>query len=189
MADADALEQWRLKQGWPSGEPRLTGDTNPFELGLARSVSLTKGCYLGQETMAKLAASGGVKQQLRSWSSTAAISTGTKLARSGERAGVVTSSLEVTTGRRWIGLALVRRQHLQHAQLERSGGAMSGPSAPRRISGPTFSRFLLIRIADLASATIQRQPRSPGSHRGCNGRSNPVHENCCPTLVAPSPCH
>ena len=117
VADADALEQWRLLQGWPSSQ-ELTGDTNPFELGLAKRISLSKGCYLGQETMAKLAASGGVKQQLRSWSSTAAISTGTKLALSGERAGVVTSSLEVTPGRRWIGLALVRRQWLQHAQLD-----------------------------------------------------------------------
>ena len=36
----------------------LTGDTNP-ELGLAKRISLSKGCYLGQETMAKLAASVG----------------------------------------------------------------------------------------------------------------------------------
>ncbi len=117
LADADALEQWRLLQGWPSSQ-ELTGDTNPFELGLARRISLSKGCYLGQETMAKLASSGGVKQQLRCWSSTAAISSEAKLECNGDRAGVVTSSLEVTPGQRWIGLALVRRQWLQEGELE-----------------------------------------------------------------------
>ena len=117
VADADALEQWRLLQGWPSSQ-ELTGETNPFELGLTKRISLSKGCYLGQETMAKLAASGGVKQQLRSWSSTAPISADAKLECNGDRAGVVTSSLEVTKGQRWIGLALVRRKWLQQEQLE-----------------------------------------------------------------------
>ena len=121
VADADALEQWRLLQGWPASQ-ELTGDTNPFELGLAKRISLSKGCYLGQETMAKLAASGGVKQQLRSWSSTAAIRADARLECNGERAGVVTSSLEVTTGKRWIGLALVRRQWLQQTQLQGPDG-------------------------------------------------------------------
>ena len=52
-----ALEQQR-PQGISPGSAELTGDTNPFELGLADRVSLDKGCYLGQETMAKLASKG-----------------------------------------------------------------------------------------------------------------------------------
>ena len=69
-ADAQALECWRLQQGWPPGPGELTGETNPLELGLADRVSTSKGCYLGQETMAKLIGKAGVKQQLRLWNAT-----------------------------------------------------------------------------------------------------------------------
>ena len=86
-ADAEALERWRLKQGWPSGDGELSGETNPFELGLSHWVSLSKGCYLGQETMAKLASTGGVKQQLRVWSSFDLLAKGTMLQRDGAQAG------------------------------------------------------------------------------------------------------
>jgi folate-binding Fe-S cluster repair protein YgfZ len=90
-------------------------------------VHLNKGCYLGQETVAKLASKGAVKQQLRSWrvlSSELQGSVpqrGTLLRRQGERAGVITSAIEITSAegasQEWIGLALVRRQALADPQL------------------------------------------------------------------------
>ena len=116
-ADAEALERWRLKQGWPSGDGELTGETNPFELGLSHWVSLSKGCYLGQETMAKLASTGGVKQQLRVWSSTSLLAKGTVLQRAGARAGQITSVLPNRDATGCIGLALVRRQYLDTTVL------------------------------------------------------------------------
>ena len=63
----DALERHRLQQGFPPGPAEMNGETNPLELGLSGQISLDKGCYLGQETMAKLAGKAGVKQQLRCW--------------------------------------------------------------------------------------------------------------------------
>ena len=117
QADAEALERWRLKQGWPSGDGELSGETNPFELGLSHWVSLSKGCYLGQETMAKLASTGGVKQQLRGWSSTTLLAKGTMLQRDGARAGQITSVLANRDAPGCIGLALVRRQHLDATVL------------------------------------------------------------------------
>ena len=65
----DALERHRLQQGFPPGPAEMNGETNPLELGLSGRISLDKGCYLGQETMAKLTGKGGVKQQLRCWHS------------------------------------------------------------------------------------------------------------------------
>ena len=94
-ADERQLEHWRMLRGWPSAPGELSGDTNPFELGLSPWVSLSKGCYLGQETMAKLASSGGVKQQLRSWSSDTALVSGDTLTNGEQRAGVVTSVLDI----------------------------------------------------------------------------------------------
>ena len=118
VADADALERWRLQQGWPGSDGELSGETNPFELGLSHWVSLSKGCYLGQETMAKLASKGGVKQQLRAWSSKSPLAQGMLLQRDGARAGLITSVLPNRDSPGCIGLALVRRQHLDATHLK-----------------------------------------------------------------------
>ena len=116
-------ERLRLRQGFPAAPGELNDDTNPFELGLAPWVSLTKGCYVGQETLAKLATYDGVKQQLRYWrcadtgpAAAEELSPGTTLTTAaGERAGVITSRLARADGLE--GLALVRRQALAEPQL------------------------------------------------------------------------
>jgi tRNA-modifying protein YgfZ len=138
LAERSPLEpleakRWRLQQGLPAAPGEINDDTNPFELGLASRVSLTKGCYVGQETLAKLATYDGVKQQLRRWWATAgtnetganeavlagAVAAGTPLHDgAGGRAGVITSSLELPGGGGWIGLALVRRAWLQEPGLQ-----------------------------------------------------------------------
>lgn len=54
----------RLQQGWPSVND-IPEKTLPQEIGLNdRAVSLTKGCYLGQETVARLDALGHVNRRL-----------------------------------------------------------------------------------------------------------------------------
>ena len=116
-------ERQRLRQGFPAAPGELNDDTNPFELGLAPWVSLTKGCYVGQETLAKLATYDGVKQQLRHWrcrhtgpAAAEELRPGTTLTTAaGERAGVITSRLASADGLE--GLALVRRQALAEPQL------------------------------------------------------------------------
>jgi folate-binding protein YgfZ len=115
---AQASEQLRLRHGFPAAPAELNDSTNPFELGLAAWVSLNKGCYVGQETLAKLATYDGVKQQLRHWrtSSTAACVPGSSLrTAAGEKAGVITSML--TGGDGQEGLALVRRSALEASEL------------------------------------------------------------------------
>ncbi len=121
-------ERWRLQQGLPAAPGEINEETNPFELGLAARVSLSKGCYVGQETLAKLATYDGVKRQLRRWQATAVhdeavpaedVAPGTPLHdHQGGRAGLITSSLELPGGEGWIGLALVRRACLQEPELQ-----------------------------------------------------------------------
>ena len=115
------LECWRNRQGWPLGDQELTGDTNPFELGLMHWIELNKGCYLGQETVAKLASRGGVKQELRCWSRSSddgtALASGDQLSLNDSRAGIITSvSRDDATGSSF-GLAFVRRQALDAETL------------------------------------------------------------------------
>jgi folate-binding protein YgfZ len=121
---AGEQEHWRLQQGLPAAPGEVNDDHNPFELGLAPRVSLSKGCYVGQETLAKLATYDGVKQQLRRWhwahtAAEQAPQLGQELrAAGGEgRLGRISSLLELADGDR-IGLALVRRQGLELAQLQ-----------------------------------------------------------------------
>jgi len=115
----------RIALGLPAAGAEINGETNPFELGLADRVSLSKGCYVGQETLARLATYDGVKQQLRRWFAPASPGTGAAVPEQGstlrdaegQRAGQVTSALALPGGEGWIGLALVRRAALEQEQL------------------------------------------------------------------------
>ncbi len=152
--DAAGQERWRLQQGLPAEPAELNDGTNPFELGLADRVSLSKGCYVGQETLAKLATYDGVKQQLRRWhlpqpaegsgaeqpTPLAAAPIGTVLLSSDEsdagRCGSVTSALRLPSGA-WIGLALVRRQALAATELRLGpGGPCVQMSTPAGFIAP-----------------------------------------------------
>ena len=117
-ANPKQFERWRIEQGLAIGPGEISANANPLELGLADHVSLSKGCYLGQETVAKLANLGGTKQELRGWICNQVLSVGDTLRCNGERAGTITSVLATPEGS--IGLALVRRQHLAAETLDGS---------------------------------------------------------------------
>ena len=147
-----ALELLRIRAGRPVAPAEIGDATNPFELGLASRVSLAKGCYVGQETLARLATYDGVKQQLRRWrrldpdgaTPQAPVAAGTVLrTAAGERAGTVTSALalppaETGTAGLVVGLALVRRAALDGPALlaDDQGGAELEPSLPDAFVAP-----------------------------------------------------
>lgn len=128
---------WRLQQGEPTWPEEINDAFNPFELGLAHRVSLNKGCYVGQETLAKLASTDGVKQKLRRWQappSVQAIAVGQLLqSADGTRAGQITSCLQLADGS-WVGLAMVRRQALESPILDVLEGANA--TVPVNLSRP-----------------------------------------------------
>jgi folate-binding protein YgfZ len=141
-------ERWRIQLGLPAVPGEINEEVNPFELGLADRVRLDKGCYVGQETLAKLATYDGVKQQLRRWfladpdGSLPAPEPGTVLrAAGGERAGTVSSILRLEKAADgwdgWIGLALVRRGALEAPRLQ-SGEEVAeiSLSLPERFIAP-----------------------------------------------------
>ena len=142
----EQVEQRRLRSGFPAAPGELNDDTNPFELGLAPWVNLNKGCYVGQETLAKLATYDGVKQQLRHWradrsglpsdpAAASALPPGTSLTTAaGERAGVITSALHSADGSE--GLALVRRQALAEPELLAADGVRLQLSRPSGFVDP-----------------------------------------------------
>ena len=66
-AKKDELEIWKIIQGIPSFDREINGKTNPYELGLGDIIHLDKGCYLGQEAIARFFRSKSLKYQLRYW--------------------------------------------------------------------------------------------------------------------------
>jgi tRNA-modifying protein YgfZ len=98
-----AWEQLRVQQGRPMPGTELTEDYNPLEAGLWHTVSFNKGCYIGQETIARLNTYNGVKQQLWGLKMTQAEQPGSLLYRDGQKVGVLTSVVETPNGIFGIG--------------------------------------------------------------------------------------
>jgi tRNA-modifying protein YgfZ len=64
-ADQDLLEVLRIEAGWPAAEHELTEEWNPLETELRPFISFTKGCYTGQEVIARLNTYKKVQRALR----------------------------------------------------------------------------------------------------------------------------
>jgi tRNA-modifying protein YgfZ len=106
-AAADCL---RIERGRPRYGAELDETTIPQEAGLnERAVSFTKGCYTGQETVARLYYKGKPNRHLRGLRLSEPVPAGTPLTL-GERAVGTLSSVAVSPVHGPIGLALVRRE-------------------------------------------------------------------------------
>ncbi len=101
-----AWEQLRIQQGRPSPDAELTEDYNPLEAGLWHTISLDKGCYIGQETIARLNTYNGVKQQLWGIKLTGPAESGTPIFVQEKKVGVLTSQAQTTDG--YLGLGYIK---------------------------------------------------------------------------------
>src|SRR3954469_14198019 len=108
--DAAAAEVRRVETGRPRYGVDLDDSVIPQEAGLnERAVSFTKGCYVGQETVARLYYRGKPNRLLRGLRLSAPVPSGTPLLLGEREVGRVRSSV-VSPRHGAIGLALVRRE-------------------------------------------------------------------------------
>ena len=98
--------QLRIIQGRPVPGQELTDDYNPLEAGLWQAVSFDKGCYIGQETIARLNTYQGVKQRLWGVRLDSEVETGTIVTVDGNKIGILTSYTTTLEGK--FGLAYIR---------------------------------------------------------------------------------
>jgi folate-binding protein YgfZ len=100
----------RILAGMPRMGCELTDKTIPAETGLTDlTVSFTKGCYTGQELVARIDSRGdNVARRMRLLVSGDAMQAGSELLDGDRPAGVVTSAAAVPDGS-WVGLGYVRR--------------------------------------------------------------------------------
>jgi len=112
--DSATWEAWRIEKGWPLEGRDFNRDNLPQEIGRdAQAISFNKGCYLGQETVARLDARGHVNRRLRRlrFSTAEVPPPGTQLTHADQPAGVVTSAAWAPELGRAVALGLIRRGH------------------------------------------------------------------------------
>jgi folate-binding protein YgfZ len=109
----EALEIARLEAGVPLFGQDITAENLPQEIGRdAQAISFTKGCYLGQETVARIDALGHVNRQVAGLRFEGEVLpvVGEKLQLEGKEVGHITSAAWSPNLNAGLAMALVRRQ-------------------------------------------------------------------------------
>ena len=92
--DEPAYERWRIEAGIPQWGHELDDQVLPAEAGLTEThVSFTKGCYPGQEPIARQHYRGKVNRRLRVLDVDGAASPGDEVVHAGKTVGRITSAV------------------------------------------------------------------------------------------------
>ena len=130
--DRALLELLRVEAGIPALGAELDEEVLPPEARLERAVSINKGCYVGQEIVARLRSRGQVNHLLVGLrlDGTTLPAVGTAVSAAGKLTGELTSvAASPTEGP--IALAYVRRQHAEvGTRLEFAGGSAQVAALP-----------------------------------------------------------
>ncbi|MEX0763455.1 MAG: glycine cleavage T C-terminal barrel domain-containing protein [Dehalococcoidia bacterium] len=104
-----AYEALRIERGVPAYGLELTEKINPLEAGLMPLISFTKGCYVGQEVVARLDTYDKVQRRLVSLVSDGPLKPGEPLTADGRDVGWVSSSVQSPASSEHMGLGFVRK--------------------------------------------------------------------------------
>ena len=109
-----ALDTLRIESGKPRFGVDMTEATIPVEANLLDAISYTKGCYVGQEVIARIDARGHVNRQLVGLllGDSKLPEAGTKLFAPDREVGWITSATHSPARQQTIALAYVRREFL-----------------------------------------------------------------------------
>ncbi|RDI96421.1 folate-binding protein [Meiothermus sp. QL-1] len=118
---------WRVERGQPD-LPEAIGEL-PQEVGLEGRVSYKKGCYLGQEIMARLEARGQTRYQLMALLGQTQIPPGAEVFREGRPVGRVGTAVESPE---WgaVALALLRKELRPGDQVRVAGWSATVAALP-----------------------------------------------------------
>ena len=107
----EALELVRIEQGSPAFGAELSEAYNPLEAGLQPIISYTKGCYVGQEVIARLTTYDKVQKRLvrLGWASDVDAASRDRLVQGGKQVGVVTSACRDPRTGAGLGLGYARK--------------------------------------------------------------------------------
>ena len=109
----EELERWRIEAGIPRWGREIDGQILPAEASLDEThVSFSKGCYPGQEPIARQRYRGKVNRKLRVLDVEGDATPGTELLLDGKKVGRITSAVP------GVALGYVRTEVPDDAQLQ-----------------------------------------------------------------------
>lgn len=108
--DAHSYELLRIEAGLPGPDGELTDAYNPLEVGLEGLISERKGCYTGQEIIARQISYDKVTRKLVGLRLASPAAVGTKLELDAKQVGEITSAA-VSPRLGPLALAVVKRPH------------------------------------------------------------------------------
>lgn len=120
--DEAAFDFLRIEAGLPRFGREISGDYIPLETGLWDDVSFNKGCYTGQEIIARMESRGRLAKKLVKLQFSAPVAARSELTADGKNAGSVTSAALGPDGA--IGLGYVKT-----AVLDAGTQLMAGQTA------------------------------------------------------------
>jgi folate-binding protein YgfZ len=113
VIDAETLEVLRVERGVPSFGVDMFETTIPLEANLEHAINYQKGCYIGQEVIARATYRGQMNKKLVGLELGAlAPAPKTELHLAGKKVGWVTSVVDSPKRQQHVGLAYVHRDHL-----------------------------------------------------------------------------
>jgi tRNA-modifying protein YgfZ len=113
----EAAEVLRIEAGAPRFGAEMSAETMPAEAGIVeRAVSFTKGCYIGQEPVARLHYKGRPNRRLRGLELSAPAAPGESLQLGEKEVGRIAGAC-ISPARGPIALAIVRREAEPGAEL------------------------------------------------------------------------
>ena len=110
--DLETMDMLRIEAGFPEAVHELTDQYTPLETGLGLAISDDKGCYTGQEIIARQITYDKVTQYLSGLRLKMAAQNGERIWAEGKAVGVVTSSC-VSHRFGPIALAVIKRPYSQ----------------------------------------------------------------------------
>jgi tRNA-modifying protein YgfZ len=119
LTESSNLEPARILAGIPDAHADHFFGMLPQETGLEFAISYKKGCYIGQEIMARLEARGHTNRSLARVHSNDKLEAGTELKLEERNVGSVGASVQHDG--RWISLAVIRKEIADQAELEAAG--------------------------------------------------------------------
>lgn len=111
LADESAYARYRIELGRPLAGHELTDEFNPLEAGLAWTCADNKGCYTGQEIIARQITYDKITKSLVGLRSAQPLPVGAALNADGRAVGTVTSAAVSPATGAPIALAIVKRPY------------------------------------------------------------------------------
>lgn len=118
--DRAAYEALRIEAGLPAPEREILQDSIPLEIGLRPAIDFSKGCYVGQEIIARMDSRGRLAKQLVGLRFSERVEPQSALQHDGRTVGTVTSVAR-SPSQGWIGIGSVRTTAIQQASLQVAG--------------------------------------------------------------------